>query len=845
MKKLRLILICSLILIITELALPRLFGENGLTRADGSSGNSDKQIVRVYFPDRYTANKIFISFEGMILETNYNKKYHIMSVTPEEMKLLVDAGLEFEIDTQWTSPAHLIPQSVTPNGIAGFPCDETVEETYAEAQAIVDDNPNLASWIDVGDSWEKTAGLGGHDMMVLVLTNSAISGDKPKFFATAAIHAREYAGAPLCLHFAKYLVNNYGINADATWILDYHEIHLMFITNPDGRKQAEAGLSWRKNTNRNYCGATSINRGADLNRNFEYEWGCCGESSGNECDIDYRGPHAVSEPETQAVQAYMRAIFPDQRGAGSNDAAPDDATGIFIDFHSYSESVIWPWGYTSSLAPNGTQMQTLGRKFAYWNGYLPDQGNGLYDTSGTSKDFCYGDLGVPSFVFELGTAYFQSCTYYENNIVPGNLPAMIYAAKVARTPYKTPAGPNVYSLAVSADHIPSGTGVTLTAAVDDTQFNNSNGTEPTQNIAAAEYYVDTPPWINSPTPVAISMSPSDGIFNNKVEIVKAQVDTTGWSDGQHIIFVRGRDVNSNWGAFSAVFLNIASSAPEQVAIPIFSPTPEAYDCSQGIQIICSSSDAKIYYTINGDDPTENSRPYEQPIYFNDTTTLKARAYKSGWIPSDIATENYVISDTDGDGIGNCEEQGPNGNDPKYDGNGDGIADSLQGNIASLHTYDGQSYVTLASQPVTSITNCKASDNPSSTDAPSNVAFFYGFFGFTIIGAGGGSAKTVTLYFPAGTTFDTYYKYGPTPNNTTNHWYEFLYDGQTGAEMSGNVITLHFIDGARGDDDLTANGNISDTGGPGISANPGGGGDSGGRVVGSSGGGGGCFITTSR
>jgi carboxypeptidase T len=560
MIKLRLILTFSII-VTTALILPELYGKCGLTRADTATGNSKKQIVRVYFPDRYTANKIFLSFEGMILETNYEKKYHIMAVSPDEMDLLIHAGLEFEIDNTWTPPESLVPQGVTITGITGFPCYETVEETYAEAQTIADDNPNLASWIDVGDSWEKTAGLGGHDMMVLVLTNAAISGDKPKFFATAAIHAREYTGAPLCLHFAKYLIDNYGIDADATWILDYQEIHLMFHTNPDGRKQAEAGLSWRKNTDQNYCGVTSNNRGADLNRNFDFEWGCCNESSGNECDENYRGPYAASEPETQAVQAYMRAIFSDQRGAGSNDAAPNDTSGIFIDFHSYSESVIWPWGYTSSLAPNGIQLQTLGRKFAYWNGYLPAQGNGIYNTSGTTKDFCYGELGVPSFVFELGTAYFQSCTYYENNIVPGNLPAMIYAAKVARTPYITPAGPNTYSLAVNTDNVVSGTIVTLKATVDDTQFNNSNGSEPTQNIAAAEYYVDTPPWIQNPVPEANLMSPSDGIFNSKVEPVKAEVDTTGWSSGKHILFVRGRDVNSNWGAFSAVFLNIENPTP--------------------------------------------------------------------------------------------------------------------------------------------------------------------------------------------------------------------------------------------------------------------------------------------
>ena len=840
MIKLRRILIFSLIIVITALMLPQLYGENNITRAGADSGSSDKQIVRAYFPDRHTANKISISFEGAVIETNYDEKYHIMEVTPEEIALLIDAGLEVEIDTKWTPPARLVPQGVTINGITGYPCYETVEETYAEAQAIADDNPNLASWIDVGDSWEKMAGLGGNDMMVLVLTNSAISGDKPKFFVTAAIHANEYTTAPLCLFFAKYLVNNYAIDADATWILDHHEVHLMFHTNPDGRKKAETGLSWRKNTNQNYCGATSNHRGADLNRNFEYNWGCCGGSSGDPCNDYYRGPYAVSEPEVQAVQTYMRSIFPDQRGSSSSDAAPDDATGVFIDLHSYGEMVLWPWGYTSSLAPNGIQMQTLGRKFAYWNDYEPVQGYGQYSTDGSSKDFGYGDLGVATFVFELGTASFQSCSYYQDNIVPRNLPAMIYAAKVARTPYITPAGPNAYSLTISADNVPSGTVVTLTAKVDDTQFNNSNGTESTQNISAAEYYVDTPPWVTSPTPTAISMSPSDGVFSSKAETVEAQINTTGWSDGQHIIFVRGQDVSGKWGAFSAVFLNTTSPAPEQVAIPVFSPTPATYDFNQSIDITCSTSNAKIYYTINGDNPTDISTRYVEPIHINETTTLKARAYKSGWIPSDIATENYVIIDTDNDGQPDGEEKGPDGNDPNYDGNDDGTADSLQDHVVSFHTYDDQNYVTLESPVGTSISNCRAADNPSSTNAPSDVEFSYGFFEFTITGVGNGGATTVIMYFPAGTTFDTYYKFGPTPNNGTNHWYEFLYDGETGAEISGNVITLHFVDGMRGDDDLTANGIIVDDGAPAVVAATGGG-----TTVASDGGGGGggCFIAT--
>ena len=90
-------------------------------------------------------------------------------------------------------------------------------------------------------------------MRVLVLTNQNVSGTKPKLFVTSAIHAREYTTAELTTRFAESLVNEYGVAADATWLLDHHEVHLMLQANPDGRKHAEAGQLWRKNVNENYC----------------------------------------------------------------------------------------------------------------------------------------------------------------------------------------------------------------------------------------------------------------------------------------------------------------------------------------------------------------------------------------------------------------------------------------------------------------------------------------------------------------------------------------------------------------------------------------------------------------
>jgi hypothetical protein len=89
--------------------------------------------------------------------------------------------------------------------------------------------------------------------------------------------------------------------------------------------------------------------------------------------------------------------------------------------------------------------------------------------------------------------------------------------------------------------------------VDDTRYNNSNGVEPVQAIAAAEVYKDTPPWSPGATPVALAAV--DGSFDETVEAVTGTISTVGWQPGKHTLFVRGRDAANNWGPVSAVFIN--------------------------------------------------------------------------------------------------------------------------------------------------------------------------------------------------------------------------------------------------------------------------------------------------
>lgn len=516
--------------------------------------NNEVVVSRVKFQDAATARKIAISIEPV--ETNYDQGYMLIDTGLEDFSYLRDQegslNISIELDQQITAQQTKVLERFSQGGglssstrsIPSFACYRTVEETFSTAQQIVAAKPNLASWIDAGDSWKKTVNQGGYDMRILKLTNSATATPKPILFVTSAIHAREYTTAELMTRFAEYLVNNYGINADVTWMLDTQEVHLMLQTNPDGRKLAEAGSLWRKNNNTNYCTGGST-KGADLNRNFSFEWNT-GGSSANKCNETYRGPSAASEPETKAVQNYARSIFPDVRGPNLTDAAPANTAGLYLDIHSYSQLVLWSWGNRSTPAPNGTALQTLGRKFAFFNNYTPQQAIGLYPTSGTTDDFVYGDLGIPAYTFELGTSFFETCSAFTSTILPTNLNALMYALRVTRAPYQLPSGPEITGLSLA--------GSSLTASANDARYNNSNGTEASQNVSSAAYYVDTPPWAAGAT--ANAMTASDGSFNSSLEGLSGTVSSAGLSSGTHIVYVRAQDALGNWGPVSAVFLTV-------------------------------------------------------------------------------------------------------------------------------------------------------------------------------------------------------------------------------------------------------------------------------------------------
>jgi hypothetical protein len=149
-------------------------------------------------------------------------------------------------------------------------------------------------------------------------------------------------------------------------------------------------------------------------------------------------------------------------------------------------------------------------------------------------------------------------------------------------------------------------------------------------------------------------------------------------------------------------------------------------------------------------------------------------------------------------------------------------------------------------------NVQAVANPDpSGSVPPGVNFAFGFVTFQETNLLPGATSTVVVSLPVKTyplsgpqilpgevpppPELTYYKFGRTPDNPTPHWYNFAFDPttNTGAVISTQDkegftiqpgtrfkdyyvnrytrIILHFVDGQRGDDDLTANGVIVDPG----------------------------------
>jgi hypothetical protein len=247
-------------------------------------------------------------------------------------------------------------------------------------------------------------------------------------------HGDEHMSQEMTLAILRWLVTGYGSDATITRLVDSREIWIVFGMNPDGAAYDIADRSWhhwRKNRQPT-PGSSSI--GTDLNRNYDYRWGCCGGSSATPSSSRFRGSSAFSSPETRALRDFV----------DSRVVAGRQQIRAGISFHTTGRLVMWPYGYTLKDLPPDMAAKDLrafvamGKAMAASNGYTPQQASDLYISSGTSRDWLYGRHRIFSFTFEMSP---NGVAYPADEAIPTetgpNRAAVLYLIDLADCPYRS------------------------------------------------------------------------------------------------------------------------------------------------------------------------------------------------------------------------------------------------------------------------------------------------------------------------------------------------------------------------------------------------------------------------
>ncbi|MBX3382477.1 MAG: hypothetical protein KF864_03105 [Phycisphaeraceae bacterium] len=275
-----------------------------------------------------------------------------------------------------------------PRGDEWFTQYHPLTEIHARLDHLAGLRPDLASTFVAGQTLE------GRAMKGIRLTGPDLPGNpraaRPQVLFNGAQHAREWITPPMNMYIAQQFIQNYGEDPRITAILDSIEIVIIPVVNADGYEFSwlPNNRLWRKNRRNN--GNNTF--GVDLNRNWGYQWGGEGAST-NTNNQTYRGTGPFSEPETQVLRDFIISL---------------PRLVSHIDFHSYSQLILSPWGYTSTLCPDEPLFADLNDMMArsifdvHGKVYVGGPGyTTIYPASGVIPDWVYGERGVLSWTYEL------------------------------------------------------------------------------------------------------------------------------------------------------------------------------------------------------------------------------------------------------------------------------------------------------------------------------------------------------------------------------------------------------------------------------------------------------------
>ena len=271
------------------------------------------------------------------------------------------------------SKEYEVPEDFSLGSMGGF-C--TYDELLCHLDSMAAKYPEL---ITQRDTLGEVLSIEGRPIFWLKISdNPYLNEDEPETLYTALIHAREPGSMQQMLFFMYYLLENYETNNDIKNLVDNSELYFIPCINPDGYLYNEAthpngGGMWRKN--RRYNGDGTY--GVDLNRNWGYMWGYDNiGSSPNPSSQTYRGTAPFSEPETSIVRDFCN----------------EQEVQITLNYHTYSNLLLHPWGYKTEHTPDHEVFTVFGKLLTQQNNYLVGTAPVLlYRTNGDANDWMYGE----------------------------------------------------------------------------------------------------------------------------------------------------------------------------------------------------------------------------------------------------------------------------------------------------------------------------------------------------------------------------------------------------------------------------------------------------------------------
>merc|ERR1719391_826915 len=201
----------------------------------------------------------------------------------------------------------------------------------------------------------------------------------PNVWIEAGIHAREWISPAVATYLVNELVDNYSMHPD---YIDKINWYFLPSANPDGYQYTfDTDRLWRKT--RSPQGSCY---GVDPNRNWDFHWAESGASS-NPCTETFAGPSAFSEPEMRNIRDFVMTL--------------DPVPVLSTCFHSYSQLILWPYGYAYNAYPdNYREIEALAIDAAdalyqvHGTVFDPINSADLYPAAGAADDWYKGGLGT-------------------------------------------------------------------------------------------------------------------------------------------------------------------------------------------------------------------------------------------------------------------------------------------------------------------------------------------------------------------------------------------------------------------------------------------------------------------